>query len=268
MCVKLRLITPKHLDLHRICWRRQHRWGRSRTTASFARAPGASISHLAELLASGDVRVEHDDSEDAYHLTAPEIDNPAEINRFDIPAGRLLVRINGLGRARSADFRPVTLSGKYTTADSDHIFVAAAPMEARARLTATAVVLGPDGQPKPDPPSPWPGRLALADTHSEVAEALNIMGGVQPLGWVELYKVHELIRGAIQPKKTYELGWATKADDSAFTGSANRADVSGDDARHARNSGLPPARTMSLAEGRSYISDLVTKWLGPLSGNP
>jgi hypothetical protein len=93
------------------------------------------------------------------------------------------------------------------------------------------------------------------------------MGGVQPLGWVELYKVHEVIRDAIQPKKTYELGWATKADDSAFTGSANRADVSGDEARHARNSGPPPTRTMSLAEGRSYISDLVMKWLDLLGSN-
>ncbi len=237
------------------------------TTKAWLEGHQFDLADLAELLASGDVRVEHDDDEDAYYLTAPEIDNPAKINRFDIPAERLLVRINGLGRARSADFRPVTLSGKYTNADGDHIFVAAPPMEARARLTATAVVLGPDGQPKPDPPSPWPGRLALADTHPEVAEALNIMGCVQPLGWVELYKVHEVIRDAIQPKKIYELGWATKADDSAFTGSANRADVSGDEARHARNSGPPPTRTMSLAEGRSYISDLVTKWLDLLGSN-
>jgi hypothetical protein len=59
--------------------------------------------------------------------------------------------------------------------------------------------------------------LALAATHPEVAELLNIMGRVQPLGWVELYKVHEIIRDAIQPKKIHELGWAAKADDSAFT---------------------------------------------------
>jgi hypothetical protein len=44
-------------------------------------------------------------------------------------------------------------------------------------------------------------------------------------------------------------------------------DVSGTEARHARNSGKPPTRTMSLAEGRSFVSDLVTKWLGTLAGN-
>jgi hypothetical protein len=63
------------------------------------------------------------------------------------------------------------------------------------------------------------------------------VGCAQPLGCVELYEVHEVIREAIQPKKVYQLGWTTDAEDSAFTGSANRADVSGDEAHHARNSG-------------------------------
>jgi hypothetical protein len=93
------------------------------------------------------------------------------------------------------------------------------------------------------------------------------MGQTEPLGWVELYKVHEIVRHSIMPKKIYKLGWATKSDDRAFTGSADRPDVSGRDARHARMPGLPPRRTMSLAEGRSYISDLVTKWVGHLAGN-
>ncbi|WP_236595344.1 hypothetical protein, partial [Mycobacterium intracellulare] len=84
------------------------------------------------------------------------------------------------------------------------------------------------------------------------------------LGWGQLYKVHEIVRAAIEPKKIYELGWATKARDSAFTGSANRKDVSGDEARHARNPGQPPAQTMSLEEGRSYISELAAKWLDSL----
>jgi hypothetical protein len=111
--------------------------------------------------------------------------------------------------------------------------------------------------------------LALAEANSDVAEALEIMGRVDPLGWVELYKVHEIIRDAIAPKKIPEIGWATRAEDSAFTASANRADVSGSDARHARNSGAPPTRTMSLGEGRLFVSDLITKWLGSLTGpNP
>jgi hypothetical protein len=86
----------------------------------------------------------------------------------------------------------------------------------------------------------------------------------ESLGWVELYKVHEIIRDGIKPKKLPELGWATKADDSAFTASANRADVSGTDARHARNSGETPTHTELLAEGRPFVSKLVIKWLDSL----
>jgi hypothetical protein len=91
------------------------------------------------------------------------------------------------------------------------------------------------------------------------------MGAPEPLGFVELYKIHEIIRDAIRPKKIPELGWATKADDSAFTGSANRADVSGSGARHARNSGPTPTRTMTPAEGRSFVSNLAMKWLDSLA---
>jgi hypothetical protein len=225
------------------------------------------LENLAELLAAGDVRVVRDDAENAYYLTAPEIGNPPDVNRFDIPAERLIVRVNGLGRARSADFRPVKLSGKYTTPDGKNIHFAAANLEVRARITASAVVVGPDGQPQPQPPSAWSARLALAATCPDVAEALDIMGGALPLGWGELYKVHEIVRDAIKPEKIYKLKWATKSDDRAFTGSADRPDVSGRGARHARMSGLPPRRTMSIAEGRSYISDLVTKRLDWLVGN-
>ena len=125
--------------------------------------------------------------------------------------------------------------------------------------------MGPGGQPNPHPTSPWPNRFALAATHPDVAEVLDIMGSPQPLGFVELFKVHEIIVNSTKPKKIHKLGWATKSDDSAFTGSANRPDVSGRAARHARLPGLPPKRTMTLAEGRSYVSDLATIWLDSLA---
>lgn len=225
------------------------------------------LEDLAQLLATGDVRVVQDTDEDGYYLTAPEIDKPPETNRFDIPAERLIVRANGLGRAKSADFRPVKFSGKCTTPDGRNLHFAAANLESRARITATSVGIGADGQPLPDSPSPWPNRFALATTHPDVAEVLDIMGSPEPLGFVELFKVHEIIVDSIKPKKIHKLGWATKSDDSAFTGSANRPDVSGRAARHARLPGLPPKRTMTLAEGRSYVSGLVTKWLDSLA-NP
>ncbi len=90
------------------------------------------LEDLAEQLAVGDVRVVRDETENAYYLTSREIDNPPEAGRFDKPAESLIVRINGLGRAKSADFRPVKLNGKYTDSNGNaHFFVSSAPAELR-----------------------------------------------------------------------------------------------------------------------------------------
>jgi hypothetical protein len=59
-----------------------------------------------------------------------------------------------------------------------------------------------------------------------------------PLGWVELYKVFEIVRDSA-PKA--DLATMVNAGDlKAFTASANRPDISGSDARHARIAGDPP----------------------------
>jgi hypothetical protein len=84
---------------------------------------------------------------------------------------------------------------------------------ATARMRATATVIRPDGTVVPDPPSPQ--YLALANNDSDVAEALEIMKRAEPLGWDDLFKVHEKIQDSINgsiPK----MGWASKADDDAF----------------------------------------------------
>jgi hypothetical protein len=46
-----------------------------------------------------------------------------------------------------------------------------------------------------------------------------------------------------------------------FKASANREEVSGELARHARYKGDAPVNTMTLPEARQFISGLVTRWL-------
>ena len=59
----------------------------------------------------------------------------------------------------------------------------------------------------------------------------------------------------------YQRGWVTKDQISAFTASANRKEVSGDLARHARWKGDPPKRTMTLVKARQLIGSVVIAWL-------
>lgn len=218
------------------------------------------LETLAYLFAVGKVQVVYDDDRNSYYLTAPDIDNPSEDGRFDIPAESLIRRMNGLARIYSSGYRPVKLIARYTDSNGrDYQFISPTGIASRAAVGVPTVSNA--GDPMPDPPSPWLDRLALADSNDDVAEVLNILGGQsESLGWVDLYKIHEIIRDSIKPKKIPDLGWADKATDSAFTGSANLPGVSGGHARHARMDGVPK-QTMTIDQGRAYISDLVAKWM-------
>jgi hypothetical protein len=101
--------------------------------------------------------------------------------------------------------------------------------------------------------------------HPDANEALQIMGRPEPTTWIDLYKVHEIIRDAMGGQASLiNSGWVTRDDLSAFTASANRPDVTGADARHARMGGGPPKRTMQIAEARDFIGRLLTTWLDSL----
>lgn len=80
-------------------------------------------------------------------------------------------------------------------------------------------------------------------------------------GWVELYKVFELIREDLAPLKLEDSGWITKRQLSAFTASANHPKVSGEDARHAVQSGQVPKNTMDLGTAQNLMSMLLRQWL-------
>lgn len=239
------------------------------TTKAWLEGDPHDLRVLAQLLTDGDTRVVHDAEKDAYYLTAPEIDSPPSGTAFYEAAKKLVTLVNGFGRMANTGFRPVKLNGGFSEGDSEHrvIFVESAA-EIRVSVgVATVTVTRPDGTVVPASPSPWPARFALVDKHPEVVEVLEIMSRLEPVGWVELYKVHEVIRHSIAPDKIYELGWADKPTDSAFTGSANLPGVSGSGARHARMEGNPK-RTMTMAEGRDYISALLIKWLDWLQTQP
>ena len=112
------------------------------------------------------------------------------------------------------------------------------------------------------PTSPDPGYVSLAAAVPDVADALGVLGQADPLSWVALYKLFEIIRDNVKPHTLDGLGWTTKNELSAFTASANRPDLSGIDARHARMAGInPPKVSMTLSEGRRFMIRVVNSWL-------
>lgn len=216
---------------------------------------------LADLFREGDPTIAVDN--EGYYLSFADpndlIDNGSRV--YEV-ASSLLQRVNGVARVRSSNYRPVRLVGRFSDdAGRQHTVVLAETVEVRAYVPPVAVVV--DGQPRQTPPPPGPGYVQLAAAHPDVAEVLEILGkaGSAP-DWVDLYKIFEIVRNNVAGLD--KKGWVTSAELSAFTASANRPDVSGAQARHARMHGGPPKRTMTLMEARQMISVLATAWLDSL----
>lgn len=222
------------------------------------------LDALTCLLPSGSVRVVREGG--VYYLMADEIDSPPSQMTFYEAALDVLARVNGLARGTDSEYQPVKLVGTFLEGDRWHGVIWPDPLAVRISVgTPTVVTTNSDGAIQPtQQPSNGPQRLAVAATIPAVAEALRIMGEPAALGWVELYKVYEIVREAVRPTKLDQTGLVDPGDLTAFTASANRPDVSGAGARHARMPGLPPRLTMTLDEGRQFVSALVVAWIDSL----
>jgi hypothetical protein len=221
---------------------------------------------LAELFREGEPAVATD--ADGYYLSfaAPEELLHQAARLYDA-ASVVLRRVNAIGRVLTDEFRPVGLTGRFhDEAGHEHQVALADSAEVRGR--AFAAVVAVDGQEPPPPPAaPGPGYVQLADSHPDVAEVMDILGKADPApDWVELFKVFEIIDD--NAKGCISRGWLSRNLVSVFKASANRKEVSGELARHARYKGDAPPRAMTLAEARQLISGLVTRWLEWLRSSP
>ncbi len=220
---------------------------------------------LAELFREGDPAVATDD--EGYYLSfvAPD-DLFRDGGRLYEAASSLLCQVNGVGRANGSDFRPIGLVGRFSDETGhQHQVVLADAAEVRGQAFAVAVAM--NGQQVAAPPAPGPGYVQLGRTHPDVAEALAILGKAgPPPDWVDLYKIFEIVRDNVGGRKALEQRrWVSASKLGAFTASADRPDISGAQARHARTDPKPPrGRTMTLAEARQMIGALVIAWMESL----
>jgi hypothetical protein len=154
--------------------------------------------------------------------------------------------------------------------EAGHISAIVTPdtVVARAHIPSPTIVVSGGEAHSPARPLPT-GRtfVELARTDPNVAEALRLTGTAKSLGWVELYKLYEIVVDDVDGGRQGIVvsGWTTSAKLDAFKASANRPDVSGIGARHARMKGAMPSRTIPLPEAEDLIRRLVRDWLPSLS---
>lgn len=223
------------------------------------------LEELARIFSTGNVKVIQEG--DGYYLTSPLLDSPPNESHYRQQAATLLVRMNGIARSLTPSHRPVGLEGRYTEPPgTDHTFINV-DEELRFRDHATAIVTRANGDVVVPPPLSAPkGPLYLraALNSPDAAEALEIMGRNDSLSWVDLYKVFEIVREAIAPIQLEKSGLANKNDVSAFKVSANRPDIGGPDARHARGTSGTPQHTMTITEAREFVGSLLVAWFTSL----
>jgi hypothetical protein len=215
------------------------------------------LEALAELLPTGNTRVIRQG--DRYYLTSTEIDNRSPDVKFYEVAPTVLQRVNGLALARDARYRPVRLSGRYQDGERGHTVVQVGTAEERSKAMPVAVVI--NGEQVATAPLTAPDHLLLADSNADVAEALQIMGQPEPLNWVELYRVLEIIEHSGRLRTAIDAADISNKQVTRFNRTACHPEAAGPDARHARSKQEPPRPPMSITDARQLISDMVRGWL-------
>lgn len=105
----------------------------------------------------------------------------------------------------------------------------------------------------------------LALVNPDVSEVLLLLR--QPkLEWGTLYKVFEVIRQDLGGEaQVIAAGWATGNELSSFRAAANRPDVGGTMARHARVAGPAPCGSpFTLNAGQNFVLRLAKRWMQKL----
>ena len=131
----------------------------------------------------------------------------------------------------------------------------------RAKLGAALSVGSPPEGPQPTQAQQLLTR-AKQSPHLEVALSL----WADPVrSWPRLYRVLEEIEQHLG-RRVNAVGLCSANERDRFARTANTAEVSGPDARHAVGKFVPPANPMDLGEGTSFVSRLLLEALQKVQG--
>lgn len=216
------------------------------------------LKRLAEAFAEPPVTIAKEG--ERYRLCDESLGDPDDAESVRAVLRRTLSRINAVARLHlGKDHHDVTL-GPLCSANDDGVVTwhDSGTVVARARFSAHATIVGPDGQIVPPPPSLLPMQVQLAASDPSVDDALYFLQRADA-DWVELYKAYEIVRSDVG--KIAECGWVSKRELSRFTGTANHPDAAGPTARHARTPYAAPPDPMTLQDARALMGHVVRAWI-------
>jgi hypothetical protein len=176
----------------------------------------------------------------------------------------ILSTLSGAVRLKLGGHTSMAIGSAYRVRDSGgrDYFIMPEPAQIKLRVfPATLVVTKSDGTQEIDRPADQVGRLAkLAANDDRVAKALRLRDH-DDLGWVELYRIYEVVDSDIGRSKIVANGWASAPEINLFKHTANSVTAVGDQARHGKETEKPPANPMTLTRAKKLIDAVLNGWL-------
>lgn len=195
----------------------------------------------------------------SYIMQSTEFDVMTSATDVRAAAARLLDTANGVAAMRDPTFQPVAVTGQVRDGEGRHTHVVVVDSMSVVSIMSPAVVSAGDGGRPALAPSEA-DFVALARRDADVADALRHFA--KETSWFTLYNVYEVICHDLGGE--HKLRTSGLADAEAlrtFTESANRLEISGDAARHARIRGEPSGRSTDVVSGREMIRALLRAWM-------
>ena len=176
----------------------------------------------------------------------------------------ILSTLSGAVRLKLGGHTSMAIGDVYRVRDNGgrDNFIMPEPGQIKLRVfPATLVVTKSDGTQEIDRPADQVGRLAkLAANDDQVAKALRLRAD-DDLGWVELYRIYEVVDSDIGRSKIVANGRASPSDISLFKHTANSVTAAGDHARHGKETTEPRANPMTLTRAKELIDAVLNGWL-------
>jgi hypothetical protein len=179
-------------------------------------------------------------------------------------ARAILSRLSAAARVTLGSEASLSVGGVYRVRDDGlrDYFLLAEPAQFRLRgIAPTIIVTRSDGSEEVSQPGDTAARWErVAQADGAVQKALRLRDR-EALGWVDLYRLYEVIEADVGRNAIVAKGWARDSQIREFRHTANSVSAAGDDARHGHERIAPPARPMTIAAAKELIDAVLTGWV-------
>jgi hypothetical protein len=211
--------------------------------------------------------------EGRYFLQVPELKLPVGNTQVPDAAQEALSLLNGIARLDLGNFRPPKIVGFSNTDPHTgklQTFISlGGKCEGRVRCYGTLTVRLSDGTIATNQAPTYVETVSkLADDNKPFNRAVTLFGKEKQHDWISLYKVFDAIKEGFGEKALIEQGFVTQSeiDDFKYNSDPHRHGFTKCKPRkHNRKGPVRQEKTMTLAEGETWISGILRAWVKKLN---